>query len=150
GSGRQGRDLDQAPALVHRALRAVGRQMFAPLATRAGVLPPPLAGEGWGGGKPQARRSSPGLLPSSPASGGGGVRGSCLRNPKGGYLMKKSFRLVVAIAGLAVAFPTHGQNLDKVTFGTNWVAEAEHGGFYQALADGTYRRYGLDVAILPG
>jgi NitT/TauT family transport system substrate-binding protein len=43
-----------------------------------------------------------------------------------------------------------GQTLDKVSFATNWVAEAEHGGFYQALADGTYRRYGLDVTILPG
>jgi len=42
------------------------------------------------------------------------------------------------------------QTLDKVSFGTNWVAEAEHGGFYQALADGTYRRYGLDVTIVPG
>jgi NitT/TauT family transport system substrate-binding protein len=30
------------------------------------------------------------------------------------------------------------------------VAEAEHGGFYQALADGTYKKYGLDVSILPG
>ena len=37
------------------------------------------------------------------------------------------------------------QALDKVRFGTNWVAEAEHGGFYQALADGTYAKYGLDV-----
>jgi NitT/TauT family transport system substrate-binding protein len=44
----------------------------------------------------------------------------------------------------------HAQTLDKVSFGTNWVAEAEHGGFYQALADGTYRRYGLDVTIVPG
>lgn len=43
-----------------------------------------------------------------------------------------------------------GQTLDKITFGTNWVAQAEHGGFYQALADGTYRKYGLDVTILPG
>jgi len=42
------------------------------------------------------------------------------------------------------------QQLDKVRFGTNWVAEPEHGGFYQALADGTYRQYGLDVTILPG
>ncbi|MGB7099989.1 MAG: ABC transporter substrate-binding protein [Xanthobacteraceae bacterium] len=42
------------------------------------------------------------------------------------------------------------QTLDRVTFGTNWVAEGEHGGFYQALADGTYRKYGLDVTILPG
>ena len=43
-----------------------------------------------------------------------------------------------------------GQPLDKVRFGTNWVAEAEHGGFYQALADGTYKKYGLDVTIVPG
>jgi NitT/TauT family transport system substrate-binding protein len=39
---------------------------------------------------------------------------------------------------------------DRVTFATNWRAEAEHGGFYQALADGTYAKYGLDVAILQG
>jgi len=42
------------------------------------------------------------------------------------------------------------QPLEKIAFGTNWVAQAEHGGFYQAVADGTYRRYGLDVAILQG
>ena len=40
--------------------------------------------------------------------------------------------------------------LDKVTFATNWLAEAEHGGFYQAKADGTYAQYGLDVTILQG
>src|ERR1700726_2167318 len=40
--------------------------------------------------------------------------------------------------------------LDKVSFGTNWVAEAEHGGFFQAVADGTYKAYGLDVTIVPG
>lgn len=40
--------------------------------------------------------------------------------------------------------------LDKITFGTNWVAEAEHGGFFQAIADGTYRKYGLDVSIVSG
>jgi len=50
---------------------------------------------------------------------------------------------------LAMA-PAFAQALDKVTFGSNWVAEAEHGGFYQALADGTYRQHGLDVTILPG
>jgi NitT/TauT family transport system substrate-binding protein len=60
-----------------------------------------------------------------------------------------------ALAGLAAAAgaaigPASAQALDKVAFGTNWVAEAEHGGFYQALADGTYRRYGLDVTIVPG
>jgi len=40
--------------------------------------------------------------------------------------------------------------LDKVTFATNWKAQAAHGGFYQAVADGTYRKYGLDVRILQG
>src|SRR5262245_47397056 len=52
---------------------------------------------------------------------------------------------------LALAAPAAGaQPLDKVTLGTNWVAEAEHGGFYQAVADGTYRKYGLDVTIVQG
>jgi len=40
--------------------------------------------------------------------------------------------------------------LDRVTFATNWRAEAEHGGFYQALADGTYAKWGLDVTIQQG
>lgn len=52
-------------------------------------------------------------------------------------------------AGLPVAAQTTGE-LDKVSFGTNWVAEGEHGGFYQAVADGTYKSYGLDVTIVPG
>ena len=30
------------------------------------------------------------------------------------------------------------------------MAQAEHGGFYQALVDGTYRKHGLDVTIMPG
>jgi NitT/TauT family transport system substrate-binding protein len=46
--------------------------------------------------------------------------------------------------------PAAAQALDKVSFGTNWVAQAEHGGFFQAVADGTYRKYGLDVTIVPG
>lgn len=40
--------------------------------------------------------------------------------------------------------------LDAVTFGTNWKAQAEHGGYYQAVADGTYERYGLSVTIRQG
>lgn len=57
----------------------------------------------------------------------------------------------VAIFSLLCAFmQAPAAQTDKVTFGTNWVAQAEHGGFYQALADGTYRKYGLDVTILPG
>jgi NitT/TauT family transport system substrate-binding protein len=59
-------------------------------------------------------------------------------------------RLVTGLAVAAAGAAASAQTLDKVAFGTNWVAEAEHGGFYQALADGTYRRYGLDVTIVPG
>jgi len=57
-------------------------------------------------------------------------------------------RIVGIVATVVTATPS--QALDKVRFGTNWVAEAEHGGFYQAVADGTYKKYGLDVTIVPG
>lgn len=36
---------------------------------------------------------------------------------------------------------------DKVVLGTNWLAQGGHGGYYQALVDGTYEKYGLDVEI---
>jgi len=38
----------------------------------------------------------------------------------------------------------------SVTFGTDWKAEAEHGGYYQAIATGIYRGHGLDVALRQG
>ncbi len=57
----------------------------------------------------------------------------------------------IATAVLAAApLSAQAQQADKVTFATNWVAQAEHGGFYQALVDGTYRKHGLDVTIMPG
>lgn len=40
--------------------------------------------------------------------------------------------------------------LDKITYGTNWYAQAEHGGFYQAVATGIYQEHGLDVTIKMG
>ena len=71
--------------------------------------------------------------------------------------MPPSHLLRVLAAGMALWSLTgaaaHAQvpgGLDKISFGTNWVAQAEHGGFYQAVADGTYARYGLDVTIVPG
>ena len=59
------------------------------------------------------------------------------------------------LAGWLTGSPASAQErpdlkLDKVSFGTNWVAEAEHGGFFQAVVDGTYNSYGLDVTIVPG
>jgi NitT/TauT family transport system substrate-binding protein len=62
-------------------------------------------------------------------------------------------RAIAIVAVLAMGRAAHAETpagLDKVSFGTNWVAQAEHGGFYQAVADGTYARYGLDVKIVPG
>ena len=56
----------------------------------------------------------------------------------------------ILLSFLVVLAGARAQPLDKVRFGTNWLAEAEHGGFYQAVADGTYKKYGLDVTIVPG
>ena len=57
-------------------------------------------------------------------------------------------RLAIFLLGLA-ALCSAAHALDRVTIGANWLAEAEHGGFYQAVADGTYARYGLDVTMFP-
>jgi len=57
--------------------------------------------------------------------------------------------LLLSLLGTPLQAQT-SQKLDKVSFGTNWLAEGEHGGFFQALADGTYKNYGLDVTIVPG
>lgn len=61
-------------------------------------------------------------------------------------------RTLTILGAMAVAssLTAAAQTLDKVSFGTNWVAQAEHGGFFQAVADGTYKKYGLDVTIVPG
>src|SRR5262249_24283682 len=69
--------------------------------------------------------------------------------------MRRLLGVVLAVAnGLfivsAMAQSASAQPPEKFSFGTNWVAQAEHGGFYQALADGTYRRHGLDVTIVQG
>lgn len=59
--------------------------------------------------------------------------------------------LTIAFAGLVLmASASASQALDKVVLGTNWLAQGGHGGFYQALADGTYEEYGLDVEIKMG
>lgn len=54
------------------------------------------------------------------------------------------------LAGLLLAAASPALALDHVTFGTNWKAQAEHGGYYQAVADGTYERHGLEVTIRQG
>jgi NitT/TauT family transport system substrate-binding protein len=56
---------------------------------------------------------------------------------------------ILAALGM-IAFSGPGLALDEITFGTNWKAQAEHGGFYQAVASGIYEKHGLDVTIRPG
>jgi NitT/TauT family transport system substrate-binding protein len=58
-------------------------------------------------------------------------------------------RIATALAA-CVLVSTQARAADKVTFGLDWVAEPEYGGYYQALATGIYKKYGLDVSIVEG
>lgn len=62
--------------------------------------------------------------------------------------MTRSSIVAAALAALAALSPAHAQ--DKVTKTTNWKAQAEHGGYYQAIAKGIYAKYGLEVTIRQG
>ncbi len=59
-------------------------------------------------------------------------------------------RIAITAAAALVGIATAATAQEQVTFGTNWKAQAEHGGFYQAVATGIYEKYGLDVTIRPG
>lgn len=65
---------------------------------------------------------------------------------------KVSLMLGVAFAlpALTMATPAAAEDLEPVTFALNWLPVAEHGGFYQAMLDGTYEACGIDVEIIPG
>ncbi len=62
----------------------------------------------------------------------------------------KTALLASAALTVLVALPVSAQDLDQVRFGTNWFAQGGHGGWYQAMADGTYAEYGLEVEIVQG
>ena len=59
-------------------------------------------------------------------------------------------KLALTSALAVLPFAAMAEELPPVTFGTNWLAQAEHGGFYQSVADGTYAACGLDVTIVSG
>ncbi len=63
--------------------------------------------------------------------------------------MNISLRIAAALAACLALAPT-ARAADPVTFGLDWVAEPEYGGYYQALATGIYKKYGLDVTIQEG
>ncbi len=65
-------------------------------------------------------------------------------------LVSKVVRRVLASVLFAAAALPAAQAQDKITFATTWFAQAEHGGFYQALATGIYKKHGLDVTIKMG
>src|SRR5438552_14914350 len=63
-------------------------------------------------------------------------------------MIRPTWRLALALIPLMFAATGHAQ--DKLSFSTDWLAEAEHGGFYQALAEGIYKKHGLDVELKSG
>lgn len=59
-------------------------------------------------------------------------------------------RLLLLTAATLTLASSAAMAQEKVTFQTNWLAQGEHGGYYQAVADGTYKACGLDVTIAQG
>ena len=63
-------------------------------------------------------------------------------------MIKSALCTLATLCGIACATVAHAQ--DRIVFATDWLAQAEHGGFYQAVAEGIYKKYGLDVVIRMG
>ena len=64
--------------------------------------------------------------------------------------MKKTLQPLAVAALLCLGIQGTAQAQEKLTYMTNWYAQAEHGGFYQAVATGLYQKAGLDVTIKMG
>ena len=65
--------------------------------------------------------------------------------------MHQKFLPLLALATLVACSPGEaGGGRTLIRFATDWRAEAEHGGFYEALATGEYAKRGLDVRIIQG
>ncbi len=59
-------------------------------------------------------------------------------------------RYLLGAAALLALSATHSVAQEKVTFMTSWKAQAEHGGYYQALVKGYYKECGVDLTIRQG
>ncbi|HYD05633.1 MAG TPA: ABC transporter substrate-binding protein, partial [Reyranella sp.] len=59
-------------------------------------------------------------------------------------------KLAAIVVALTVSAIAQAQQPVKLTFQSNWRAQAEHGGYYQAVATGIYAKHGLDVTVRPG
>ena len=62
----------------------------------------------------------------------------------------RAWRAALAAGLLAAGLAGAAQAQDKVSVTTTWFAQAEHGGIYQAVANGIYKKYGLDVTVKMG
>lgn len=51
---------------------------------------------------------------------------------------------------LPLARRARAQSLDKLSFNTDWRAQAEHGGYYQAITAGLYKARGIELDLRPG
>ena len=59
--------------------------------------------------------------------------------------------VLAGMAGVLAAPPRiNAQTLDKVSYQTNWRAQAEHGGFYLAATNGIYKKYGIECDVRQG
>ena len=67
--------------------------------------------------------------------------------------MKKIYLIILLVFLSSCSEDKKNKNkndLVEITFATDWKAQAEQGGFYQALASGKYLEKGLDVKIIQG
>lgn len=85
--------------------------------------------------------------------------GAAFRPDRRGAALRLNRRMVLrAAAGMALggpllvplARPPRAQALDRVSFQTDWRAQAEHGGYYQAIAAGLYRKVGIECDLRQG
>jgi NitT/TauT family transport system substrate-binding protein len=67
-----------------------------------------------------------------------------------GLHLRRLFWFLASVVMAAALLAPRVEAQDKLTFLTSWYAQAEHGGFYQALAKGLYKKHGLDVTIRMG
>ena len=68
---------------------------------------------------------------------------------------RAALRLAVGLASagpllLPIGRRPHAQTLDKLSIQTDWRAQAEHGGYYQAIATGLYRKAGIECDVRQG
>ena len=68
------------------------------------------------------------------------------------FRLDRRAALGLAAGGLLVplARPARARTLEKLVFHTDWRAQAEHGGYYQAIAAGLYARAGIECDLRQG